>query len=980
MKIFIKIILVLFLVSSLADNSNAEHIPRVSNDRLAFQDSWTYTQSLERSKHFSSLAFLLEKELTIVEIVNAKLQKGLKFTEGDLEIIQNYYKKIGSDDPLKDYLIRNRIDDKKQYYDLEGRVFILDDLAEIYSKHLVDFKKAQEFNDYALLEYNRIKNIGLLNIPVSDYYNIRRSLFYYFIPLTSNSIEDINNYQLNFRSLSPDEKPFYKRIDLGTLFSEKFLNIARENDIERLKERVIERKRFLEKKLGLSTVKTNLSFFDQSDIDLLNDALDRQNLFNTYYKNWFLAQKIASGFKHGEKINFKKLANYSQSAIRASSERMTDDIDSYNELKYWAGLSNLKIGNTNKGLLLIEDFIQGLDDADKLELKKAKHRISVLQKLDEEKIKDAETTRLLGSIVAAGISIMGPILAANSLSQGYYTYGQAIDAIQTAQLITNISQVASQVVQLTTLLATTRTFQEANIEKRLSGLITPLSLKVGRYLNKFEQVDLFSELGRNYKTVGNEPDAIKFFKEALSIIEKQRATIHTENQRISFSGLKDQLYSEIITLLVNNDNPKEAFKFVERAKSRALLDILGSKRVELRTDVETKAFNNTLLRKDELSRLINQTNFRIQQLDTFEKKSTRGIQVVKAHTRGIEFETLSKLKTISFSAASKLSTGDYSIVEYFIGDNYIFLFLFDKGNLFVEKVEINKNMLYDLISNFLLEAKGELKSDAETSGEKLYQILIQPLVSKISKKRIYIIPHSWLHYIPFQALKYSSRYVAEDFAITYAPSVTILKIWKKKEIKNKKSILVLGNPYLNNPMYDLPYAEEEALSIGDNFQDKLVLVRKNATETKFKEKARFYNYIHIASHATFDPVEPLESLIMLSKDSKNDGNLTARDFYKMKLNATLLTLSACNTGLSYVSKGDEMIGLIRGVMYSGVSSILSSLWEVSDQSTAHLMKSFYKNLLTMPKDLALQNAQLYTMKTFPGTFDWSPFILSGNNN
>ena len=176
MKIFIKIILVLFLVSSLADNSNAEHIPRVSNDRLAFQDSWTYTQSLERSKHFSSLAFLLEKELTTVEIVNAKLQKGLKFKEGDLEIIQNYYKKIGSDDPLKDYLIRNRIDEKKQYYDLEGRIFILDDLAEIYSKHLVDFKKAQEFNDYALLEYNRIKNIGLLNIPVSDYYNIRTFL------------------------------------------------------------------------------------------------------------------------------------------------------------------------------------------------------------------------------------------------------------------------------------------------------------------------------------------------------------------------------------------------------------------------------------------------------------------------------------------------------------------------------------------------------------------------------------------------------------------------------------------------------------------------------------------------------------------------------------------------------------------------------------------------------------------------------------
>ena len=125
---------------------------------------------------------------------------------------------------------------------------------------------------------------------------------------------------------------------------------------------------------------------------------------------------------------------------------------------------------------------------------------------------------------------------------------------------------------------------------------------------------------------------------------------------------------------------------------------------------------------------------------------------------------------------------------------------------------------------------------------------------------------------------------------------------------------------------------------------------------------------------------PLSSAILLAGDGKNDGVLTAAEIYQTNLNAYLVVLSACETGLTYVSQGDELIGFTRALMYSGADSVLSSLWNVDDKSTAHLMKLFYENLKTFPKDIAFQKAQVEVMKTFPHPYNWSPFILTGSNN
>jgi CHAT domain-containing protein len=647
------------------------------------------------------------------------------------------------------------------------------------------------------------------------------------------------------------------------------------------------------------------------------------------------------------------------------------------------GLSYLKTGRTQAGISIIENFFGEIKKADLLEEKKAKDRIRVLQKIDEQKIKNAETFQIVSSILSSAVNIGGNIAATRVLSQNYSTMNQAYAAMDKTQLISNVSKLASNVINMTASLQASRAALMADTQNKLSGYISSLVLEVVRYLNKYEQVELYVEIAHGYKKVGNKAMAIKYFKEAIGIIELQRSTISAETQRINFDDIKEHLYSELISLLIETNKPKEAFRYVEKIKSRAMLDVLSRREIVLRSEDETESFNAIMKEREEIASLLNHSKLSIEQLGMIEKKGTRGVKILSTLKKGIEFELLATGKTVAFSTAAELSKGDFSILEYFTTDSAIIIFLFDRGTLFVKVMPIKKQGLYDLINVFRMELSDNKNLNSkDDSADKLYELLISPVLDHISQKRLYIVPHGWLHYIPYQALKRNSRYLVEEFAITYVPSVTILKTLHDRNMKTNASIFIIGNPNVGDSLYDLKYAEEEAVSIGMKFgnKDKKVLVREYATETMFKEYSYKYDVVHIAAHAFFNCDNPLHSYILLRGDEKNDGRLYANEFYKMKLSSSLLTMSACNTGLSYVSKGDEIIGLNRGVMYAGVDSIVSSLWNVDDRSTAYLMSIFYQNLTKMPKDIALQKAQIHTIKSFPNPYAWAPFVLSGKKD
>ena len=185
----------------------------------------------------------------------------------------------------------------------------------------------------------------------------------------------------------------------------------------------------------------------------------------------------------------------------------------------------------------------------------------------------------------------------------------------------------------------------------------------------------------------------------------------------------------------------------------------------------------------------------------------------------------------------------------------------------------------------------------------------------------------------------------------------------------------------------LPYTRTEVNDIGSLFSDPerhLFLGAAAREQTLKAEMLDRYRYIHFAAHGVIDEDYPARSGIILSAagDTREDGVLQMSEVMRLKLNADLVTLSACRSGLGKLVNGEGIIGLTRSFLYAGADGVVVSLWDVNDLSTAALMKSFYANLKQgMPKDEALRQAKLELLKgkqrTWQHPYFWAPFVLVG---
>jgi CHAT domain-containing protein len=190
-------------------------------------------------------------------------------------------------------------------------------------------------------------------------------------------------------------------------------------------------------------------------------------------------------------------------------------------------------------------------------------------------------------------------------------------------------------------------------------------------------------------------------------------------------------------------------------------------------------------------------------------------------------------------------------------------------------------------------------------------------------------------------------------------------------------MLVLGNPDLGNPQYDLDHAQEEALAIARIVPGATVLLRREARAAAIVRDGANYDAIHVAAHGVFDPGSPLDSALILAGDGGSDGWLRAKDLYRLRLNADLITLSACETALGKVTGGDDVVGFTRGFLYAGARAIVSSLWKVDDLATRDLMVDYYRGLQKSDKSEALRQAQLGVMRQHAHPFYWAAFQLTG---
>ena len=205
------------------------------------------------------------------------------------------------------------------------------------------------------------------------------------------------------------------------------------------------------------------------------------------------------------------------------------------------------------------------------------------------------------------------------------------------------------------------------------------------------------------------------------------------------------------------------------------------------------------------------------------------------------------------------------------------------------------------------------------------------------------------------------------------PAATVLTFLKDRTGPKDRGMLIMANPDLGDPRYDLKYAQAEAVAIAGLIPKTTLLLRNDAKAAVMTSAGGQFGRIHIAAHGVFDPDDPLDSALLLAGDGGGLGLLKAANLYDLNLAADLVTLSACETGLGKITRGDDVVGFTRGFLYAGAGSIIATLWQVDDRATMELMVAFYTKLLKAPRA-----AQLEVRNKYPHPFYWASFQLTGN--
>jgi CHAT domain-containing protein len=478
------------------------------------------------------------------------------------------------------------------------------------------------------------------------------------------------------------------------------------------------------------------------------------------------------------------------------------------------------------------------------------------------------------------------------------------------------------------------------------------------------------ERGRLALKQGERGQAIRFLSQSIDAIESVRSTLSFEAAKIGFAGDKQAVYASLIGALVAGSDWNTAFVYAERAKARALVDLLAQ-----RQDLAPPPSADDKVRELFARASTQESNVEF----STSTEAVRGVKIV-ADARSTlsnvapEAASLVSVHSVEIPAIAARLGADESLVDYYLQGDDLYAFVLHGTS--VRGTKLSAKGLDEDVRAFRDAIDHRSPQTAQLS-RKLFDRLIAPLVGSLPGHDLTIAPHGALHYLPFAALSDGEHDLIDRFSVRLVPSASTLLYLKTDTPAKRGRLLALGNPDLGERKYDLPNAQTEAVAIAALFPDSRALIRADASKSAVKELANGFSMLHFATHGRFDSGSPLSSGLYLAKGSEPDGVLTVGDLYSLRWDVDLVTLSACETGLGKIANGDDVIGLTRGFLYAGSRSIVASLWEVDDAATSHLMQSFYRNLEGHNKREALRLAQIETRQLYPQPWYWAAFNILG---
>jgi len=395
------------------------------------------------------------------------------------------------------------------------------------------------------------------------------------------------------------------------------------------------------------------------------------------------------------------------------------------------------------------------------------------------------------------------------------------------------------------------------------------------------------------------------------------------------------------------------------------------------------------------------------------------------------FELKYKTQAVSITELHKAIDQRTAVLEFFVGDSTIFVFTITKEGFDVVTIPRDSSFTR-LVASFAASFRNiSSKKTYLQSASRLYQMLIQPLESKISnKQRWVIIPDGELQQVPVEALlveTVSSKsdvsyqqlpYLIKQHEISYHYSATLwLQSQQDRKIGNYRNLFTGFAPVfsaeVNNgnlfwddvttfavarpdastylvsrdgkTLDELKYSELELEEILRTFvyQGRAYL-HQDASEENFKNNIKGCKFVHVATHGFINNENPKLSNLAFSQPSDRkageDGILYSAETYNLDLDADLLVLSACQTGVGKIAKGEGLMALTRGFFYSGARNIIASLWKVYDQHTSHLMVEMYRQIAEgKTYSSALREAKLKMIASAETAApqSWAGFVLIG---
>lgn len=439
--------------------------------------------------------------------------------------------------------------------------------------------------------------------------------------------------------------------------------------------------------------------------------------------------------------------------------------------------------------------------------------------------------------------------------------------------------------------------------------------------SNYYQLWAWDGVARSELALGRKDAAAEALGQALGDVATVRARFRSEEFKMGLFSDLQTVFERAVDLYSDIGDTRQAFETSERSRSRALLDAV----------------------------------------------------------RGRAKMSEEAVSTVDLASLQRTLAPDERVLQFHALPDRLQAWVVSAAGIRTTSIAIPREELTELVETFRNSVVRGRRA-AIANADKLGAALLGPL-NIAPGERLIVVPHGPLHYLPFQALRLDGRYLIETHPVSVAPSASIAMRLAQQSPRVDAVLTAFGNPRIEDK-YDLPGAEQEVQRLAQLFPRNTVYMGAAATKTQFRDVASNAALMHVAAHAEADEIDPLYSRILLANEGGRHNFLEAHEILDIPMQGTaLVTLSACESGLGRVARGDEVLGFTRSFLSAGTSSLIASLWPVSDDATAVLMSTLYAEL-AKGRDVqqAMQAGQLAVLKEprMSHPFFWAPFNLIGN--